>query len=120
MGICKSCFRFRKKDLGADESQARPIRIVLLGPPGCGKGTQAPRIHDKYGVVHLATGDMLRSAVASGTPTGLQAKTFMDAGKLVPDELVIELIREAIVSDTGIHGFVLDGFPRTINQAQKV
>ena len=116
MGIFNSCLR-RKKDKSEEDHQ---IRLVFLGPPGCGKGTQATKISEKYSVCHLATGDMLRAASSSGSETGLQAKSFMDAGKLVPDELVIEMIKEAISKDECIKGFVLDGFPRTIIQAEKV
>ena len=114
MGIFNSCLK-RKK-----EEEDHQIRLVFLGPPGCGKGTQATKISEKYAVCHLATGDMLRASIASGSETGKQAKEFMDAGKLVPDELVIEMIKEAISKDECLKGFVLDGFPRTIPQAEKV
>lgn len=116
MGIFNSCFK-RKKD---DPEDGHQIRLVFLGPPGCGKGTQATKISEKYQVRHLATGDMLRASIASGNAIGLHALTFMDAGKLVPDELVIEMIKEAISKDECVKGFVLDGFPRTIIQAEKV
>lgn len=92
------------------------MRVVLLGPPGCGKGTQAERLKAREGLVHLSTGDLLRAAVAAGTPLGLRAKPLMDAGKLVPDEIVIGLVRERI-SAPGAARFLLDGFPRTIAQA---
>lgn len=116
MGIFNSCLK-RKKD---DSEDGHQIRLVFLGPPGCGKGTQATKISEKYQVRHLATGDMLRASIASGNAIGLHALSFMDAGKLVPDELVIEMIKEAISKDECAKGFVLDGFPRTIIQAEKV
>jgi adenylate kinase len=93
------------------------VRLVLLGPPGCGKGTQAQRLCAREGVVHLSTGDLLRAAVAKGTSLGLRAKPFMDAGRLVPDELVIGLVRERIDAPDAAKGFLLDGFPRTVVQA---
>ncbi|MBL9085663.1 MAG: adenylate kinase [Planctomycetia bacterium] len=93
------------------------MRLVLLGPPGCGKGTQAARLCAREGVVHLSTGDLLRAAVAAGTPLGLRAKPIMDAGKLVPDDLVIGLVRERLEAKDAAKGFLLDGFPRTIPQA---
>jgi adenylate kinase len=93
------------------------MRVVLLGPPGCGKGTQAERLKVREGLMHLSTGDLLRAAVAAGTPLGLRAKPLMDAGKLVPDDLVIDLVRERIASDKSGRGFLLDGFPRTVPQA---
>jgi len=88
---------------------------VLFGPPGAGKGTQAEFLKER-GLLHLSTGDLLRAAVAEGTPLGVQAKTFMDAGDLVPDEVVIGMIREALTGRTD--DFMLDGFPRTIAQAE--
>ena len=93
------------------------MRVVLLGPPGCGKGTQAERLKTREGLLHLSTGDLLRAAVATGTPLGLRAKPLMDAGKLVPDEIVIGLVRERIAGGGGAQGFLLDGFPRTLAQA---
>lgn len=91
---------------------------VLLGPPGAGKGTQAERLVAEYGLVHLSTGDILRDAVARGTELGRQAKSYMDAGELVPDELVIGIIRERLgLEDIKQSGVLLDGFPRTIAQA---
>lgn len=117
MGIFKSCLR-RKKD--EDQDLNHQIRLVFLGPPGCGKGTQATKISETYTICHLATGDMLRAAIASDSESGKRAKSYMDAGKLVPDELVIEMIKHAISKDNCSKGFVLDGFPRTIIQAEKV
>ena len=93
------------------------LDIVILGPPGAGKGTQAKRISAEVGIPHIATGDMLREAIARGTEMGIRIKPIYDAGDLVPDDLMIELIRERLsVSDT-FDGFILDGFPRTVAQA---
>ena len=94
------------------------MRLVLLGPPGAGKGTQATRIAKRFSVPQLSTGDMLREAVASGTPLGLRAKHVMDRGELVPDELVIAVVADRIDHADAANGFVLDGFPRTVPQAE--
>jgi adenylate kinase len=94
------------------------MRLVLLGPPGAGKGTQAERIAAKYGVPHLSTGDMLREAVAADTEVGRRAKAIMDAGELVPDEVMNRLVAERIAQPDAARGFVLDGFPRTVAQAE--
>ncbi|WP_394201111.1 adenylate kinase [Shewanella waksmanii] len=93
------------------------MRIMLLGAPGAGKGTQAQFIMEKYGVPQISTGDMLRAAVKAGTPLGLEAKKVMDAGQLVSDELIIGLVKERIAQDDCAKGFLFDGFPRTIPQA---
>ena len=93
------------------------MRIILLGAPGAGKGTQAQFIMEKYGIPQISTGDMLRAAVKAGTPLGLEAKKVMDAGQLVSDELIIGLVKERIAQDDCAKGFLLDGFPRTIPQA---
>lgn len=94
------------------------MRLVLLGPPGAGKGTQAERIVAAHGLVHLSTGDLLRAAVAAGSELGLRAKAAMDAGDLVSDEIVLALVRERLQQPDAERGFLLDGFPRNVAQAQ--
>ena len=94
------------------------MRVVLLGPPGAGKGTQGRRLAARWGVPQIATGDMLREAVARGTRLGLEARRYMDAGELVPDAVIIGLVRERLAQPDGRKGFVLDGFPRTAAQAE--
>ncbi|WP_353235936.1 adenylate kinase [Diaphorobacter ruginosibacter] len=93
------------------------MRLILLGAPGAGKGTQAAFICQKYGIPQISTGDMLRAAVKAGTPLGVQAKAVMDAGQLVSDELIINLVKERIAQPDCAKGFLFDGFPRTIPQA---
>jgi adenylate kinase len=95
------------------------VNIVLLGPPGAGKGTQAKRLETKHNMVQLSTGDMLRQVVATGSELGQEARRVMDAGQLMPDELMIQLISERIDRDCG-DGFILDGFPRTVRQAESL
>ena len=94
------------------------MRVILLGPPGAGKGTQAVRIVDRFGVPQLSTGDMLRAAVSAQTPIGLEAKKIMERGDLVPDEVVVSIVEDRIAQDDAKRGFVLDGFPRTVAQAE--
>jgi len=96
------------------------MRLILLGPPGSGKGTQAQRLVQRYGIVQLSTGDMLRAAVAAQTPIGLKAKDIMAAGHLVPDEIVIGIIKDRIEQPDAANGFILDGFPRTVRQAEEL
>lgn len=91
--------------------------IILFGPPGAGKGTQAARLTERFPLVHLSTGEMLRAAIAAQTPLGLEAKTYMDHGQLVPDEMVVDIIRESIAQRASTPGFIFDGFPRTVEQA---
>lgn len=92
--------------------------IIIFGPPGAGKGTQAAMIKDKYGILHISTGDMLRASVKEGTEVGKLAKSFMDKGELVPDDVMVEIIRGRIAKPDAKNGFMLDGFPRTIPQAE--
>ena len=94
------------------------MNIVLMGLPGAGKGTQAEKIVEKYAIPHISTGDMFRAAIKEGTELGLKAKAFMDEGKLVPDEVTIGIVRERLSQDDCEKGFLLDGFPRTVPQAE--
>jgi adenylate kinase len=94
------------------------VNIILFGPPGSGKGTQSANLIKKYGLIHLSTGDLLRSEIEAQTPLGLEAKKFMDAGQLVPDEVVIGMISSKLDANPDARGFIFDGFPRTTAQAE--
>lgn len=103
---------------GNQSATTQGKRMILLGPPGAGKGTQAAALIDAFGIPHVSTGDMLRAAVKAGTPVGLKAKAVMDSGELVSDEIVIGIAEERLSEDDAKRGFLLDGFPRTIAQAE--
>lgn len=94
------------------------MRLIMFGPPGVGKGTQAKLLSEEFGVPHISTGDMLRLAVSEGTELGKKAKSIMDAGQLVPDDVMIGIVREVLSSSKVKNGFILDGFPRTVEQAR--
>jgi adenylate kinase len=94
------------------------LNLILLGPPGAGKGTQADRLRDDFGLPHISTGDMLRAQVAEGTPLGKQAKSYMDAGDLVPDDVIVGMITDRVGEEDAKDGFLLDGFPRNAQQAE--
>ncbi|RHZ69843.1 hypothetical protein Glove_277g37 [Diversispora epigaea] len=110
-----------KKPSLKQKEQDSGLRMVLMGPPGAGKGTQSPKIKEKYCICHLATGDMLRSQVAAKTKLGLEAKKIMESGGLVSDEIMVEMIHDELKNNPECKkGFILDGFPRTVPQAQKL
>jgi adenylate kinase len=113
--------RFRRRVPGRTESRialVSELNLILVGPPGAGKGTQAERLTRDFGLPYFATGNILRQAVAEGTELGKKAKEYMDAGELVPDELIVGVILEALESDEAQDGFLLDGFPRNVEQAE--
>jgi adenylate kinase len=94
------------------------LRLILMGPPGCGKGTQAKMLEERYGIVQLSTGDMLRAALRDGSAVGLEAKKYMDAGSLVPDNVIVDVMRARLEQHDCAKGYILDGFPRTLGQAR--
>lgn len=94
------------------------MKLVLLGPPGAGKGTQAEKISDKYNIPAISTGHIIRNAIADKTPVGVEAKTYIDRGELVPDSMVIKMVEERLKEDDCKNGYILDGFPRTVSQAE--
>jgi adenylate kinase len=95
-----------------------PVKIVLLGPPGAGKGTQAKSISNRYSIPHISTGDIFRKNISENTPLGVEAKSYMDNGQLVPDEVTINMVKERLKEDDCKNGYLLDGFPRTVSQAE--
>jgi len=116
--------RFQRREHGADSKSSialmSELNLILLGPPGAGKGTQAARLTEDFHLPYIATGDMLRAAVKEGTPLGKQAKEFMDRGDLVPDEVIIGMILDCMESPDCADGFLLDGFPRNVQQADSL
>ncbi|SHL01304.1 Adenylate kinase [Pseudonocardia thermophila] len=96
------------------------MRLVLVGPPGAGKGTQAVRLAERLGVPHISTGDLFRANLSQQTPLGLEAKSYMDKGDLVPDDVTVRMVRERLAEDDVAKGFILDGFPRTVSQANSL
>lgn len=97
--------------------EMKPVKIVLLGPPGAGKGTQAKSISNKYSIPHISTGDIFRKNISENTPLGIEAKSYMDNGQLVPDEVTINMVKDRLQKDDCSNGYLLDGFPRTVVQA---
>ena len=95
-----------------------PVKIILLGPPGAGKGTQAKSISNKYSIPHISTGDIFRKNISENTPLGIEAKSYMDNGQLVPDEVIINMVKDRLQQEDCKQGYLLDGFPRTVSQAE--
>jgi adenylate kinase len=113
-GLAISC----ASDKASDQETTAPMQLVIVGPPGAGKGTQAKKIHEKYGIPHISTGDILRKEVASGTELGERVKGIMELGELVDDAIVLGLVEARLAKPDCANGFILDGFPRTIPQAE--
>jgi adenylate kinase len=118
LGLCLFISSFGLSVYAADPVQSTKTVIILLGPPGSGKGTQAAGLTKELGIPHISTGDLFRENISKGTELGKKAKSFMDAGKLVPDELVLEMLFDRVSRPDCIKGYLLDGFPRTIPQAE--
>jgi len=106
---------FKKKNLTV---QTTMINLILFGPPGSGKGTQAAKLVEKYNVLHISTGDLFRSEIGNKTPLGLEAKSYIDKGELVPDEVTINMLKKKVKENPDVKGYIFDGFPRTIPQAE--
>ena len=112
-------FRALMRWLGL-ERKSRKVNLILFGPPGSGKGTQAKKLEQKFGLIQISTGDLFRFEIGSNTPLGLKAQQYMDAGKLVPDEVTVGMLKNKIVQFPDCSGFIFDGFPRTISQAESL
>jgi adenylate kinase len=97
-----------------------PVKMILLGPPGAGKGTQAKSISNRYSIPHISTGDIFRMNISENTPLGIEAKMYMDKGQLVPDEVTINMLKDRLQQDDCKNGYLLDGFPRTVSQAESL